>query len=120
MRVFVYGTLKRGYGNNRLLDKAKFAGEHILPGYKLYNAGFPVARESIGDFCKGEIFEIADDDKSTLRNLDYLEGEGRMYNRVSIDEENLSLYVGHPNFWHFVEMKQCPKDSNGNFYWERT
>lgn len=119
MKVFVYGTLKRGYHNNVLLSNAKFLEEKVLPGFKLYNAGFPVARESPGDSVFGEVFEIADNDKNTLRNLDRLEGEGRMYHRQQVEGENVSLYVGYADFWDFQRMPICPKREDGSYIWDR-
>lgn len=117
MKIAVYGTLKRGYGNNVLLSNTKFVGEKILDGFRLYNAGFPVARESYGDRIKCEIFEIADNDDKTLQWLDRLEGNGRMYDRTDID--GVSLYVGHPEYWNYNEMDLCPRDKDGVFVWER-
>lgn len=118
MKVFVYGTLKRGYGNNALLAKAKFIEKRVLPGFKLYNAGFPVARESPGDSIVGEVFEISKDDKNTLQWLDRLESNGRMYNRTEAGD--VQLYVGHPDYWDFRQLAICPKDEDHNYFWERS
>ena len=42
MKLFVYGTLKRGYGNNRLLREATFIGPAISKSamYRMYSTGF--------------------------------------------------------------------------------
>jgi len=117
MKIFVYGTLKRGYGNNRLLQNAKFVGEKTLEGYKLYNAGFPVARQSYGDRVQGEVFEIADSDTMTLQLIDFLESNGRMYDRT--EHEDVSLYVGHPEYWNYETLEPCPKNADGVFVWNR-
>lgn len=121
-RVFVYGTLKRGYGNNRLLQNkdCKFVEERILPGFKAFfsfrDQGFPVAKASEGDSLKGEVWEIPDGDSEVLRRLDGLEGEGYMYSRTKADD--VELYVGHPKAWTFDEMKECPS-ADGVFEWNR-
>lgn len=124
MLIFVYGTLKRGYGNNRLLQTAEFVREATLPGFRLHDSGFPVA-EKVSDehFVKGEIFRI-DPDKH-LRSLDGLEGEGSMYHReihTTEDGEEVSVYVGHDDFWKFDRMKQPWQKEVGNrleHYWQR-
>lgn len=133
MLVAVYGTLKRGYSNNRLLSgpNCEYVRDIVVQGYKLYNSGFPVAAPSPRHSIRAELWEIDDPDnnpiaKETLRRLDSLEGEGSMYNRVFIhqpDENaihtNFYMYVGHPNFWPFERMKEQPVDAEGIYYWQR-
>ena len=117
MKVFVYGTLKRGYGNNILLAGSQFLEERVLPGYKLYNAGFPVAAPDENSSIKGEVFDIAEEDVNrTLYHLDRLEGEGWMYNRMVVDD--VSLYVGHPKAWSFDRMSEC-HNVDGVYEWAR-
>ena len=121
MKVFVYGTLKKGYGNNVLLNGTEFLGEHLLPGFKLLNAGFPVASPSANDTIKGEVYELADNTPN-LQWLDRLEANGRMYNRTKVSDEThgeLELYVGHPEYWPIHKMEECPRDSQGRYYWSR-
>lgn|SRR5690348_4803270 len=118
MKVFVYGTLKQGYGNNRLLDKAKFVENAVIPGFKLYDSGFPVAAPDEFSAVSGEIWDISGDHQErTLFNLDSLEGEGRMYNRQEVGEDTY-MYVGHPRFWDFDKMKECPNKQN-IYTWSR-
>lgn len=116
MQVFVYGTLKAGYGNNSLLQGSKFVREDRVKGYKLFNCGFPVATPDANSSVKGEVWEI--DPSKTLQWLDRLEGNGRMYNRTEVPE-GVSLYVGHPEFWDFSKLRECSKDEFGNYYWDR-
>jgi gamma-glutamylcyclotransferase (GGCT)/AIG2-like uncharacterized protein YtfP len=70
--VFVYGSLRRGQGNNWLLRSAQFAGNATVCG-KLYNlGGFPGLRidDAEGDVV-GEVWMV---DDATLAALDRLEG----------------------------------------------
>lgn len=115
MRILVYGTLKKGYGNHIYLNGAEFIGEKVLPGYKLYNAGFPVAAPSPGDSIIGEEYEI--DPEKHLFGLDRLEGNGHMYHRT--EEDGLSLYVGDRDFWGGYRLEECPRNSDGIYYWSR-
>lgn len=110
MKVAVYGTLKRGFHNNTLLMHSRFLEERIIPGYKLMDAGFPVAVPCNKSSIKAEIFEIDDDDKVTLVSLDRLEGEGHMYNRIIVDD--MQMYVGNPKFWNRYEMDEIPSSNN--------
>jgi len=71
--IFVYGTLKRGGSNHRLLDGQRFlAVARTLPIYKLYALNdFPgmVAEAKNGRSIEGEIWQI---DPACLARLDEL------------------------------------------------
>lgn len=114
MKVFVYGTLKRGYGNNRLLTEQTFVGEAFTGGFfDMINSGFPVLiPNDDGHVVKGEVFEIDTNIEDTLAQLDALEGyrgEGKnnMYDRKEIrvklagtdDWVTCQIYVGSPEYW---------------------
>jgi gamma-glutamylcyclotransferase (GGCT)/AIG2-like uncharacterized protein YtfP len=91
-RVFVYGTLKRGYPNNPLLEGSEYLGEAVtvptykavtVLTYKMVGTNFPVIMpDPSGKPVAGEIYTV---DDATLARLDRLEGEGRSYDRVMID-----------------------------------
>jgi len=72
--VAVYGTLKRGYCNHRLLKGSKFLGEgYALGKYELFDAGFPYAVPSERDLpLKVEVYSLAS--PRVLKRLDLLEG----------------------------------------------
>jgi len=85
--VFVYGTLKRGYGNwARLLqdrDGVTFLGDavSIEKNFVMNDVGFPlmfdIGRDN-GSYVVGELFEVDDE---ALADLDRLEGHPRFYCR---------------------------------------
>ena len=81
-KVFVYGTLKRGYtANAMLLADAEYIGEFVTTKkYRMYDLGpFPsVIQADDGHYIMGEIYEVDDD---TLIQLDTLEGVPRLYAR---------------------------------------
>lgn len=83
--VFVYGTLKRGYGNNRLLIGSNFVTEATTKEkYPLVVHGIPFLNDvpGKGHRVSGEIWEVND---LTLFKLDQLEGHGRgFYERRKI------------------------------------
>ena len=109
MKIAVYGTLKRGHHNNVILMSAQFLEERTIKGFKLMDSGFPVAIPDEESSIKAEIWDIGND-KETLRRLDMLEGEGRMYVRTAVDD--FQLYVGHPTFWKPDRMQELPSIDN--------
>jgi gamma-glutamylcyclotransferase (GGCT)/AIG2-like uncharacterized protein YtfP len=130
MRIAVYGTLKRGYGNNRILTEggAEFVSETTVQGVKLYNAGFPVAKyASINDYSLVEVWDIGDvrsDDVAmrTLQRLDRLEGEGSMYIRervATLGYGVVDMYIGAQGFWNFNVMEEVPRNNDGIYVWTR-
>jgi len=84
--IFVYGTLKRGYGNNRLLEQSRFVDAATTENrYPLVVSGIPYLHDvpNVGHHVTGEIWEVTDDQ---LRRVDQLEGHGRgFYERRKIN-----------------------------------
>lgn len=120
-KIIVYGTFKRGYGNNRLLHKAKFISFVHVEGYKLFYShgsphSFPVSSPCEKSTLLGEMFEIDADDSWTMEAMDRLESEGRMYNRIEL-YPNTFMYVGHPAYWNFDSMTPCPQNNRNIYYW---
>ena len=87
--VFVYGTLKKGFGNNGLLRDAEFIGESLVDNMTLYDMGFPVAVDRDGEKIKGEVFRITDE----LQSLDYLEGYPDFYDRKLVDTKHGQAWI---------------------------
>jgi gamma-glutamylcyclotransferase (GGCT)/AIG2-like uncharacterized protein YtfP len=118
-KVFVYGTLKQGHRNYRLLKDSKFLGVGFTADkFDMLDAGFPVLLPNEdGQRVKGELYEINDD---VLERLDDLEGEGRMYDRKVVqiysgetldnvcgdDLVKCAIYIGVPSFWHDTLKKR--------------
>jgi gamma-glutamylcyclotransferase (GGCT)/AIG2-like uncharacterized protein YtfP len=83
-RVFVYGTLKRGFCNHRLLEGCEFFGSAAtVPTFKMIETGFPVIMpDPDGKPVSGEVYTV---DDQTLERLDRQEREGLSYDRELID-----------------------------------
>ena len=98
--VFVYGSLKQGYGNHRLLEDSKFLGKYITRDADFYMISlhsFPGVLKTEGGegfSISGELYEI---DDATLKNLDILEGNGHFYKRELVEvlsfSEKAWMYV---------------------------
>jgi gamma-glutamylaminecyclotransferase len=86
MKIFVYGTLMKGFGNNRLLEHSEFVGKAITKNkYTMRERGIPFVNEhKETSKIYGEVYNV---DKPTLRALDSLEGHPRWYYRKEIDLE---------------------------------
>ena len=125
VKVFVYGTLKRGYGNNRLLSSSKFISEAVTKdNYVLRNCGFPYLILDKGEEARPVLGEIYEVDKETLQSLDWLEGVPNHYQRINIQVEGDKTYNV---FAYAVERNEsrlplCPaKKYNGRevYEWSR-
>lgn len=83
--LFVYGTLKRGQPQNRLLEGEDFVGSvRTLPRYRLYaNGQYPclVEDEENGICVEGELWRVRE---STLEKLDKYEGVPDLYERRAV------------------------------------
>ena len=79
--VAVYGTLKKGHGNHRLLSKSKFVGAGTTSmAYPMIQSGIPYVIDEAG---KGnritvEVYRVT---AAELRSLDALEGHPEWYVR---------------------------------------
>jgi len=97
--VFVYGTLKRGFWNHRLLGDqygpragVEFLGPaDTLDDFRMRCVGFPLIqlanpKPSLTGQVQGEVYRVH---PLILRSLDRLEGEGTMYRRqkIALDRE---------------------------------
>lgn len=82
--VFVYGSLKRGFGNHGLLEHSKYVGitETVYHNFRMHPllGSFPAVTACIDDgfAIMGELYEV---DLPTLKRLDMLEGNGSLYIR---------------------------------------
>jgi len=85
--MFVYGTLKKGFGNHFFLENCKYVGEAKLHGHAIYHLGhFPGVLPSFSDrdAVIGEVYEV---DPTSLVNIDRLEGNGFLYIRKDVEVE---------------------------------
>ncbi len=67
--LFVYGTLKRGHHNHRVLGDADFKGNASMYGRMLHLGGFPGVIDDPYQQVHGELYEV-----TNFNRLDMLEG----------------------------------------------
>ena len=87
MKLFVYGTLQAGFGNNRLLKDSKFLSKgSTSPNFTLISlGGFPGLLDQGQTRVNGEVWEV---DAETLANCDRLEGHPNWYRRTPVTLED--------------------------------
>jgi len=94
--LFVYGTLKKGYGNNYHLKNSKYIKTLTIKSkYKLVDLGpFPalVPFENELFDVVGELYEVTKED---FLSCDYLEGYPNFYDRSKIEQDGYSFWVYH-------------------------
>lgn len=112
--VFVYGTLKRGFGNHGVIREGTHTvliGKWSIPGRMISCGFFPglLPPESDDDVVIGELYKIKD--ASVWRNLDGLEGYRE-------DDPENSMYIRK-------QVQPCdpgildPEDVVYTYYWNR-
>lgn len=58
--MFVYGTLKKGYGNHFIMDGAKYLSEAYIVGWEMRDlGGFPAITKSDGGKVHGEMYIVS-------------------------------------------------------------
>ncbi|MBV5329983.1 MAG: gamma-glutamylcyclotransferase [Chlorobium sp.] len=85
IKIFVYGTLKRGFSNHHFLMGSRFIGTgRTVEKYAMHTEGgipFVVENEPVS-YIYGELFSV---DGAVLQSLDRLERHPTWYRRREID-----------------------------------
>ena len=102
LKIFVYGSLRRGFYNHRLLEKADYLRHSITRAeYRMHSlGGFPSVQPGGTTAIIGEIYDV---DVLTLLRLDRLEGHPTLYRRTEItmaDGERVSIYIFNEKVHH--------------------
>lgn len=125
IHVGVYGTLKRGYGNHRLLKNCSvYLGEWLLSGnYSMVDLGaFPGVIDSEGQSTiLTEVYSL--DGPTVLQNLDRLEGHPSFYCRREVlvrnqsgDSKSVWLYFLPSD--RYSSYDEVPQNQGGITSWE--
>lgn len=117
MFLFVYGTLKKGFGNNRILQSSEFVSEAVTRDpFVLFRSGFPVMMREPNDAIvdrywlpvQGEVYSVRHPE--VWARLDNLEGVPHMYLRGKTivclhsrgpgSQVEVETYIGNPELWY--------------------
>lgn len=94
MKIAVYGTLKAGFGNSRVIAGATFLGYgKTLPQFTMVDLGaFPGVVHTGDTEVSIEVYEV-----ENIRGVDNLEGNGVFYTReehfVDVDGELMEVWI---------------------------
>ena len=110
-KVFVYGSLRKGHGNHRLLTESDFKGVYVTLGqYHMVSlGGFPAVFEDkkVGHVT-GELYEV---DDPTLKRLDALEGNGSFYTRKEIPVFSMEDPLQEETVWIYFLTSMSWRDN---------
>lgn len=115
--VFVYGSLKKGFGNHYWMEgvKGKFIGNGVTkePKFKLYSFQDIYPAISFGnEKISGELYKV---NNIGLRYLDYLEGYPSYYNRkkflIECDGKTYKAFIYYINNIKNTFGKELPSES---------
>jgi len=105
----VYGTLKKGYGNNRLLqnEHSKYLGECVTPPeYTLFDGGFPVVERGGETSIHGEVWEVSSPDvENSLNSLEGYSGVPHSSRNWYDVDENIPTPFGKASMYVMDEGK---------------
>lgn len=88
--VFVYGTLKKGFGANGMMDDGIFLGDaETPPVFRMFGTAFPwiIFDEENGKSVHGELYAMP-----RIDHLDRYEGVPTFYNRQEINVRPLKEF----------------------------
>lgn len=89
--VVVYGSLKKGFHNHRLLEGSKLLNDKVFfSGTMASLGGFPCVSKQGNTKIVGEMYEV---DDLTFGNLDALEGHPAFYERERIHTSEGEAWV---------------------------
>lgn len=121
--VAVYGSLKKGFGNHRLLSDAKYLGTGESGAkYEMLSFGsFPGLLDGL-NIIDVELYEV---DDIVLSRLDALEGHPHFYRRdwdtfVKEDGEVVSaqIYTNIHSAERYRNTKRVPVNNKGTVCWK--
>lgn len=93
VNVFVYGTLKKGYGNHDCLRSSPRITEGWLSGFEMWKSSIPYVRKSndLESKVYGEVYRVPWN--VVINNLDILEGHPVFYERIFIPDQLGGVWI---------------------------
>lgn len=101
INISVYGSLKKGFGNHRLLANSRFLSHGVIKDAILVSlSAYPALyiNQLLGDNVQVEIYRVTPEE---FRSLDMLEGYDTFYNRTEVSIEVVSGVYIRTWIYHF-------------------
>jgi len=109
-KLFVYGTLKKGYHNHYIIEGSKLINTAVLSDYAIFDLGsFPGIVRDHESRVYGELYEISDD---LLPRLDRLEGVPYLYDRATevVVDSGMNVHTGVYVYVYQLDSGEFIKD----------
>jgi len=121
--LFVYGSLKKGFENDHILDKAKYISKATtvrkFTMYKANNGAYPYLLKNKSLYpIEGELYKIAR--KDLLKKIDIFEGSPDYYTRESIEVKSRSFNTNKRAFTYFYVNKKDYRKKQPITKWKKT
>jgi len=81
--VAVYGSLRKGLGNHRVLGDSECVGKGLVTGFGMYSLGGYPALTTLAERTD-VVVEVYEADEDTMVRLDRLEGYPTFYDRKKV------------------------------------
>lgn len=117
--VAVYGTLRRGFGNHRLLQNAEYMGTfNTEPIYTLHDlGGFPGLKNNGTTSVVMEVYSV---NQQEAENVDRLEGYSPNHPATFYDKQPIETPWGTAGVYIYVNnLDKAPLVESGDYYLER-
>lgn len=120
--LFVYGSLKKGFENEHVLDKAKYISKATtVRKFAMYTSKggeYPyLLKDKPLNNIKGELYKIAR--KDLLNKIDIFEGSPDYYTRESIEVKSRSFDINKRVFTYFYTNKKDHKKKQPITEWKK-
>ena len=121
--LFVYGSLKKGFENEHVLDKAKYISKATtVRKFAMYTSKggeYPyLLKDKPLNNIEGELYKIAR--KDLLKKIDIFEGSPDYYTRESIEVKSRSFDTNKRAFTYFYTNKKDHKTKLPITEWKKT
>lgn len=101
MKIFVYGSLKRGFYNHERVGKMTYLKDMVLDGFEMYKiCSFPGIKRGTGT-VHGEVYEV---EGKTYEKLEYMERSADFY---PIQYDGMTVFIRD------TIGSKCPKVPHG-------
>lgn len=117
--IAVYGTLRKGFGNHRIIEDAEYLGTFNSPPiYNLHNlGGFPGLKHNGTTSVVMEVYSV---NKEEASNVDSLEGYRPGVTPTFYDKEIIETPWGNAGVYIYVNnLDRAPLVESGDYYLER-
>ena len=103
MKLFVYGSLKKGKYNHFLLKTSQYLYNQTMVDFTLYDTGYgyPAAVPKKDEYIVGEVYEITPEVYNRIRQMEI----GAGYEEVQV-EDTIFFYFPKKSLEHYPRAKE--------------